>query len=343
MRGQKIGVAVVAVVVIAALGALGVVGYLSLRELYTPNLGDYEAPANVAAQTLGEIGPGACWPKDERPSGGSAAGFASENGTTKAADWLRKPENKDAALRLERHFNAYADYYLVREVVPDWEQVEQVERVARYVSLTVPVKMRSKIRVLNTYCKDGNVVQWEVQVLPKEEWVSFVPGHEPGSKEPRPVQKLVCGNPLLLPPPLVSGQPDVTTTVPPGNPGCEGSGCTPTTPPPNCTYPCGKEPKDPRQDPAAQGNDGGNGGRNTDPGPGVYIPDSQMERPADTPRQNPAPPVATQPAPPPVVTPNPNPGPAPTVQPSTQPPNHGTVPTNPGAGDPCNPDFQECP
>lgn len=124
-------------------------------------------------------------------------------------------------------------------------------------------------------------------------------------------------------------------------PQCEGPCTTTTTQPPGCTTPC-KEQKIPGQDPGQQGKAGGNDNKNTDQGQGTFIPDEGMTRPPETPYRTEQP-VVTPPPAPPTITPNPNPGPTQTVQPSTQPPNHGTVPTNPGAGDPCNPDFQDCP
>ena len=52
-------------------------------------------------------------------------------------------------------------------------------------------------------------------------------------------------------------------------------------------------PKDPSQDPAAQGNASVGGGKNQDPGPGTYIPPESMARPPSTARSNPAAPAAT--------------------------------------------------
>ncbi|MBC7943154.1 hypothetical protein H7X68_01495 [Candidatus Saccharibacteria bacterium] len=92
-------------------------------------------------------------------------------------------------------------------------------------------------------------------------------------------------------------------------------------------------PKIPSEDPAPRGNAPTGGGRNQDPGPGTYIPPSQMERPPATPRRNPAPPVAPAPAPrrapaPPVGS-TPDPAPAPAPEPSAP------TPADPATG--CSP------
>ncbi len=101
-------------------------------------------------------------------------------------------------------------------------------------------------------------------------------------------------------------------------PPCTGSECVPPPPPvepPVCTENCEPyiEPKDPSQDPWQQGNAPEGGGVNHDPGPGTYIPPTQMEQPPETPRVNPEPPA---PAPP---TPNPS-NPTPPVPDPTPPP-----------------------
>ena len=272
---------------LVSVGVLAGVLWFTSGTIGTPALGALAAPEGSTAQPLGEIGPGACWPADERPSGGKAAGFATKNGTKDAADWLRKPENKKAALRLESQFNTHAEYYLVNTVVPDWGSLDQVERVARYVSLTVPVKMRTQIYVQNTYCQGDNVVLWKVQVLPVDEWISFVPGHEPGTADPRPVQKLVCGNPLL--PPGKEPEKPATPVAPPGD--CkEACAPPPSTPPtnPGCTQPCGgNEPKKPEQGSDPQGNAPVGGGVKDQPGPDAPAAhaeprnSSHQPRPAD--------------------------------------------------------------
>jgi len=85
-----------------------------------------------------------------------------------------------------------------------------------------------------------------------------------------------CGNVVYSTPP-----PGVPTTTPPT-----------TTPP---TTPPTLEKKVPSQDPAAQGNAPVGGGKNIDPGPGVYVPPAQMSQPPAAPRVNPAPPVVKAP------------------------------------------------
>lgn len=84
-----------------------------------------------------------------------------------------------------------------------------------------------------------------------------------------------CGNVVYSTPP-----PGVPTTTPPT-----------TTPP---TTPPTLEKKVPSQDPAAQGNAPVGGGKNIDPGPGVYVPPAQMSQPPAAPRVNPAPPVVVK-------------------------------------------------
>ena len=95
---------------------------------------------------------------------------------------------------------------------------------------------------------------------------------------------------------------EVTAPGTPGTPGTPGVPGTPGTPEnPECTENCGPgiTPKNPSADPG--------GGPNSDPGPGIYIPQAQMEQPPSTPRVDPAPPIST----PPAATPDPTPAPAP--------------------------------
>lgn len=84
----------------------------------------------------------------------------------------------------------------------------------------------------------------------------------------------------------------------------------PVVTPPVVTPPPTLEKKVPSQDPAAQGNAPVGGGKNIDPGPGVYVPPAQMSQPPAAPRVNPAPPVVVK-APPIGSVPDPAPAPAP--------------------------------
>ncbi len=89
-------------------------------------------------------------------------------------------------------------------------------------------------------------------------------------------------------------------------------------------------PKIPSEDPAPRGNAPTGGGRNQDPGPGVFIPTEKMERPPAAPRRNPAPPApAPRPAPVPPVGSTPDPAPAPAPEPSAP------TPADPATG--CSP------
>lgn len=146
-----------------------------------------------------------------------------------------------------------------------------------------------------------------------------------------------CGNVIFPTPPAqvptspMIPQPPKPVPTPPQKPICE---MVPTLP--QCL-----EAKIPSQDPAQNGNAGNGGGLNADPGPGPYVPPSQMQQPPPTPRVNPAPPAPTQPPAPPAVVPVVPTTPLPTVAPSEQPVNNGKVNPNPSSG-PCNPDFQNC-
>jgi len=117
-----------------------------------------------------------------------------------------------------------------------------------------------------------------------------------------------CGN-IVTPGPSVL--PPGTTDNPPVCP------YNPNLPPdsPECL-----QPKVPSEDPAANGNAPEGGGLNEDPGPGTYIPPSEMEQPPATPRVNPpapapAPSTPEAPAPAPVGS-TPDPAPAPAPEPS---------------------------
>lgn len=86
----------------------------------------------------------------------------------------------------------------------------------------------------------------------------------------------------------------------------------------------GLEPKDPSQDPGAQGNAPDGRGPNADPGPGEYIAEPNMDRPSASPRPNPSSPAPVLPSPRPTTDPNPvptlDPAPPPPPQPSAPPP-----------------------
>lgn len=160
-----------------------------------------------------------------------------------------------------------------------------------------------------------------------------------------PIVPETPGSSLVCPPNTANhGQPmngGLAACTPPGQtPPPPPPGCTNCTPPPPCTTCTTLEAKNPAQDPSQNGNAGNGGGKNQDPGPGIYVPPSQVTQPPATSRTNPAPPTATQPPAPPVVTVQPGPVTT-TVNPGTQPPNSGTVNPNPTTGS-CNPDFQNC-
>lgn len=190
------------------------------------NLGAFTVPADYPnpTQPYGEVGPGACWPKDETPGANDAAGFAEENGPQMASDWLR--EHPTEAERLDRFYNAHADYYLVKEVVPSWDTLAPAERVADYVQRLVYIKLPANMLVLNHYCKDNDVLAWKTQVLPQGEIVFFVPGHEPGTTDIRPAHKAVCGNPLLPP---ETTTPEATPSTSPSETPTGGPTTTPPT------------------------------------------------------------------------------------------------------------------
>ncbi|OYX52932.1 hypothetical protein B7Y92_04435 [Candidatus Saccharibacteria bacterium 32-50-13] len=69
-------------------------------------------------------------------------------------------------------------------------------------------------------------------------------------------------------------------------------------------------PKQPSKDPYPQGNAPVGGGTNVDPGPGAYVPPTQMTQPPSTPRVNPT----TPPPAPPATTSAPKPSSSPTRQ-----------------------------
>jgi len=100
----------------------------------------------------------------------------------------------------------------------------------------------------------------------------------------------------------------------------------PVTPTPTeTTTPTTLTPKDPSQDPAAQGNAPIGSGVNQDPGPGKYIAPTDMVKPAETARVNPtqptevgvlAPEATPTPTPKPEATPTPTPKPEAGVNPT---------------------------
>lgn len=87
--------------------------------------------------------------------------------------------------------------------------------------------------------------------------------------------------------------------------------------------PPGNLPKVPTDDPGPQGNAPVGGGVNHNPGPGTYIPPTEMERPTEAPRVNPPAPAPTQeptaPGEAPKPTPTLDPAPAPSAEPSAPP------------------------
>lgn len=148
-----------------------------------------------------------------------------------------------------------------------------------------------------------------------------------------------CKNPFKLPEGVKpSGSPAPSPSSSDSDkPSPSPSGSTPESPGPSDTPT--PSPKDPREDPANNGNAGDGGGRNEDSGPGTYVPPKDMEQPPDKPRENPPAPEKDKPAPPKVT---PTTGGNRTVAPSSQPVNDGNVDPNPGSGQPCNPEFQNC-
>lgn len=177
------------------------------------NLGDFTVTdSTVPEQPQGEVGPGECWLRDETPKANDDLGFAEENGPQMASEWLLSHQTE--AEKLDRFYSAHKDYYLIDEVVPEWDDLDPVQRVSDYVSQLVYIELPATMLVLNHYCpQDSTDVQaWQTQVLPAGEVVFFIPGHEPGTEDVRPAHKAVCGNPLL-PPIAPSGSPEVTPSA----------------------------------------------------------------------------------------------------------------------------------
>ncbi len=235
-------------------------------------LGDFAAPSGVAAQPLGEIGPGACWP---------ATSFANAHGGTQASGWYRtvNPKVAAAAKRDAAYLLAHADYYLPREVVPNWDQLQSdQERMVAYTAKLSVQQLTSPMRVQNTYCDKatGQVANWKTQVFPVGEWIGFVPGHEPGTTDPRPARKMACGN-WLTRPPVTSEVPPLTTTP---------ATTTSKIPPPPTTTP--NAPKIPGEAPS-----GGTGSDRQTAGPVAppAVPKPVQPGPAPAPAPPPANPV----------------------------------------------------
>jgi hypothetical protein len=125
-----------------------------------------------------------------------------------------------------------------------------------------------------------------------------------------------CGNVVH---PSNPGLPEVPTDNPPP----PKKVCPPDMP--LGTWPVCKDV--PTRDPAPRGNAPIGGGPNENPGPGTYIPPTQMEQPPTTPRVNPASPAPEPPAPQPPTSNNPKPKPVPTKDPAPPPPPQPEAPT----------------
>jgi hypothetical protein len=238
---------------------------------------------NPEIRPLGEIGPRECWTKDTRPSGGTNVGFAAKDGPARAADWLRKPENKPNAEAYDTWLTTYKDYHEVDRLVPNWKDLSRVERVATYVSKMEARQLTKTMIVQNTHCKaNGKVKKWQIQILPVGEWVFFIPG-----TKDKVAFKAVCGNPVMLAarPPSASPGP---STPPPSEP-CK-SGCVTT--PPKCETGCKTTP--PPND-AKKPNEAPEGGTGTDrhKTDGPPAPPKAGDPPAQ--RDNPEPPSAPRP------------------------------------------------
>lgn len=137
-----------------------------------------------------------------------------------------------------------------------------------------------------------------------------------------------CGNVVTTKPSNLPKVPTDNRVKTPAPPVTTTSILTPT-PPRTLT------PKNPAQDPFPRGNAPVGGGRNLDPGPGVYIPPSTIVHPPTTARVNPAPPVAATVTVPPVGS-TPDPAPAPAPEPSAP------APSAPATGTSCAPGITVC-
>jgi len=137
--------------------------------------------------------------------------------------------------------------------------------------------------------------------------------------------------PTVTPTPVLTTAPTPTPT-----PTCPTP--TPTTVPTPTPTPT-LAPKDPLQDPVNQGNAPTGGGKNQDPGPGVYVPPEAMVTPPPAPRINPTVPTATVQATPtpapttaPTAAPTPVPTAAPTPIPTPAPEPSAPTPSDPATG-----------
>lgn len=138
---------------------------------------------------------------------------------------------------------------------------------------------------------------------------------------------------------------NIVTDSPNHPPGKTDNPPKPTCPPdmPHGEWPVCKD--DPSNDPGPNGNAPIGNGPNYDPGPGEYIPPSEMEQPPSTPRENPAPPAPEPPAQQPSTPSNPEPAPVPTKDPAPPPPPQPSAPapSAPETGcDPSAPGGTDC-
>jgi len=174
---------------------------------HKPNLGAFNPPAGAKARPLGEVGPGACWPSKT---------FDNKDGVAQAVLYLSGKNSHDTghtaygvAARDQAWLAKYSSYYGYKPGESD----------ATWTNGLVEEQLTTPIQVQNTYCPKGQnvVAKWQVQTLPKGEWVFFKKGHAPSDvrKDSKvkliPVKKGVCGN--FLSPPPVSSVPTTTSTA----------------------------------------------------------------------------------------------------------------------------------
>lgn len=250
MRRSPYGIAVTTVI----LSLVVLAGCASNQTTKIETVSQFTPPKGAKPAPQGEIGRGECWQRDVRPSGGKkVAGFATDTGPEDAATWLKS--HKDEVDRYDAWLNSHKAYYLVYELVRDWDNLSATDRVTAYVSKTEAVRLIQPMHVQNTYCKGLKVHMWKIQTLPVGEWVFFVPGHELGTADPRLAFKAVCGNPLLPP-----GRPKPTPSPSPST----------STPHPRCTS-CSTptlEPKIPAKEPNSRGKAPEGGDNNENQGSG---------------------------------------------------------------------------
>ncbi|OYX38818.1 hypothetical protein B7Z00_01560, partial [Candidatus Saccharibacteria bacterium 32-50-10] len=132
-------------------------------------------------------------------------------------------------------------------------------------------------------------------VYPGKPNLPTVPTDNPEPVKPKPKPK---------PQPVVPVKPTPKPVKPTPKP------VKPTPTPVKSTPPPKVAPKQPSKDPYPQGNAPVGGGTNVDPGPGTYVPPTQMTQPPSTPRVNPT----TPPPAPPATTSTPKPSSSPTRQ-----------------------------